>query len=299
MYASTDPSQSGAAAGPAESQAKRFRKRFFRSPPALIGSTLVLAFITVALLAPVLAPYDPVAIDFMATWQAPGGEHLLGTDNLGRDVLSRVMHGARISLTVGVASQLIVLLIGISVGALAGFFGGRTDALIMRMTDVALAFPDLLLIILFMTVFDTGLSSMVIAIGLSQWPGLARLVRSSFLALRNTEMVEASRALGTRNLPIILRHILPNSLSPIIVNFTFGIPAAIMAEAGLSYIGIGINPPTPSWGLMINEGFSSIQSYPHLILVPAVAIALTMLGFVLLGNGLQDVLDVRSGSSDS
>lgn len=283
----------------AESQAQRFRKRFFRSPPALIGSVLVLAFITVALLAPVLAPYSPIAIDFMATWQAPGGEHLLGTDNLGRDVLSRVMHGARISLTVGVASQLIVLLIGISVGALAGFFGGRTDALIMRMTDVALAFPDLLLIILFMTVFNTGLTSMVIAIGLSQWPGLARLVRSSFLALRNTEMVEASRALGTRNLPIVLRHILPNSLSPIIVNFTFGIPAAIMAEAGLSYIGIGINPPTPSWGLMINEGFSSIQSYPHLILVPAVAIATTMLGFVLLGNGLQDVLDVRSGSRES
>lgn len=197
---------------------------------------------------------------------------------------------------VGIGSQILVLLIGVTLGAIAGFFGGRVDTIVMRLTDVALAFPDLLLIILFMTVFKAGLWSMVIAIGLSQWPGLARLVRGTFLTLREGEMVEAVRALGLRNARIVFKHILPNGLSPIIVHVTFGVPAAIMAEAGLSYIGIGINPPTPSWGLMINEGFSALRSFPHLIAVPAAAIALTMLGFVLLGNGLQDVLDVRNAS---
>lgn len=273
-----------------------FATRALRSPILVVGVILVLATVSLALLAGVLTPYGPTAIDFMATWQGPSSEHILGTDNLGRDVLSRALHGARVSLTVGIGSQFIVLIIGVLLGAIAGYFGGRTDSIVMRITDVALAFPDLLLIILFMTVFKAGLWSMIIAIGLSQWPGLARLVRGTFLAIREGEMVEAARAIGLRNLSIAFKHVLPNSLAPIIVHITFGIPAAIMAEAGLSYIGIGINPPTPSWGLMINEGFSAIQSFPHLIAVPAAAIALTMLGFVLLGNGLQDVLDVRTSS---
>lgn len=267
-----------------------------RSPALVIGVTLVAATVLLAVFADRLSPYSPTAIDFMSTWQGPSDKHLLGTDNLGRDVLSRAMHGARVSLTVGLGSQALVLLIGVLLGALAGFFGGRVDALIMRATDVALAFPDLLLIILFMTVFKAGLWSMIFAIGLSQWPGLARLVRGTFLAIREGEMVEAARALGMRDLAIAFKHVLPNCLSPIIVHITFGVPAAIMAEAGLSYIGIGINPPTPSWGLMINEGFSAIRSFPHLIAVPAAAIAITMLGFVLLGNGLQDTLDVRTSA---
>lgn len=273
-----------------------FLTRATRSGTLIVGVVLVLVTVLLALFANVLTPFNPTTIDFMATWQGPSSEHLLGTDNLGRDVLSRALHGARVSLTVGLGSQLIVLLIGVLLGALAGYFGGRTDTVIMRITDVALAFPDLLLIILFMTVFKAGIWSMIIAIGLAQWPGLARLVRGTFLALREGEMVEAARAIGLRHLAIAFRHVLPNSLAPIIVHITFGVPAAIMAEAGLSYIGIGINPPTPSWGLMINEGFSAIQSFPHLIAVPAGAIAITMLGFVLLGNGLQDVLDVRTGT---
>lgn len=273
-----------------------FAARAVKSPILVLGVGVVLITIALAVLAGVLTPYGPIAIDFAATWQGPSSEHLLGTDNLGRDVLSRALHGARVSLSVGIGSQFIVLFIGVFLGAIAGYFGGKVDAAIMRVTDVALAFPDLLLIILFMTVFKAGLWSMIIAIGLSQWPGLTRLVRGTFLSIREGEMVEAARAIGLRHFAIAFKHVLPNSLAPIIVHITFGVPAAIMAEAGLSYIGIGINPPTPSWGLMINEGFSAIQSFPHLIAVPATAIAITMLGFVLLGNGLQDVLDVRTGS---
>lgn len=279
--------------GPTSRRENRLLRKWFRTPVAMLGLLGVLVFVLSAVFAPWIAPHDPIQPNFFRTWEAPSSDHLLGTDNLGRDVLARVLHGGRISLFVGITSQMLVLLIGVLLGAIAGFFGGRTDTVIMRITDVALAFPDLLLIILFMAVFGPGLGTMAVAIGLSRWPVLARLVRSSFLSYRESEMVEAARATGASGARIIFRHILPNTMPAIIVNFTFGIPTAIMAEAGLSYIGIGVNPPTPTWGLMINEGFASIRSHPHLILAPAVAIAFTMLSFVLLGNGLQDVLDVK------
>ncbi len=260
---------------------------------ALAGSIIILLMIVVALFAPLIAPFDPTEQNTAATLQPPSISHLMGTDTLGRDTFSRLVYGARISLAVGIFTQFIILLIGVPIGAIAGLSGGRVDNILMRFTDIMYAFPDLLLIILFQFIFGGGIFTIFLAIGLVSWTNIARLVRGQILSLKERDFVTASRAMGASNTHIILHHLLPNSLGPIIVVVTFSIPRAIFAEAALSYIGIGIKPPTPSWGTMINDGFTAIFASPYPILFPALAIALLMISFSFLGDGLQDILDPR------
>jgi len=261
---------------------------------AIAGMAIVATMIIVAFLAPILSPYDPNMQDYNHTQESPNLSHPMGTDILGRDVLSRIIYGTRISLAIGVFTQFIIVMIGVPLGTLAGIAGNRTDNLLMRFTDIVYAFPDLLLIILFRFMFGGGVLMMFLVIGIVSWTNIARLTRGQVLSLKEQEFVIASRAMGATSIHIIKHHLLPNSMGPIIVAMTFGIPRAIFAEAALSYIGIGIAPPTPSWGSMIEEGTQAIFNAPHLILFPALCIAIIMLAFTFLGDGLRDVLDPKT-----
>ncbi|HLB11392.1 MAG TPA: ABC transporter permease [Dehalococcoidia bacterium] len=268
-------------------------RRLARNRMAVLGGVIALVLIGTAILAPLLAPYDPVKQDYNAVLSPPSREHVMGTDGLGRDVLSRLIFGARTSMTVGVFTQFIILAIGLSIGASAGLAGGRVDNLAMRFTDIMYAFPDLLLIILLRSIFGGTVIMVFVAIGLAGWVTVARLVRGQILSLKERDYVEAARAMGAGQFRILRQHLLPNALGPIIVALTFGIPAAIFAEAALSYIGAGITPPTPSWGSMIQDGFQAIFAFPYLVLYPGLAIAVTMMSFTFLGDGLRDALDPR------
>lgn len=268
-------------------------RRLLRNRLAMAGGIIVLAMVLIALLADVLSPYDPIKQNYNAILEAPSLRHLVGTDALGRDALSRLVHGARTSMTVGIFTQLIVLAIGLPLGALAGYGGGRTDNLLMRFTDIVYAFPELLMVILLQTIFGGSIYMLFLAIGLVAWTNVARLTRGQILSLKEREFVLAARAMGATGAVIIWRHLLPNSLGPIIVTVTFGVPRAIFLEAALSYIGIGVKPPTPSWGTMVQDGYGAIFSFPHLVAFPALAIALVMLAFTFLGDGLRDALDPR------
>jgi peptide/nickel transport system permease protein/oligopeptide transport system permease protein len=223
----------------------------------------------------------------------PAQKPLLGTDNLGRDIAQRIVHGARISLYVGIVVELISLLIGIPLGAIAGYYGGKIDDIIMRFTDIMLSFPSLLLAMAVMTILGRDIINVFIALGIVSWPTIARIVRGQFISIRESEYVEASVAVGCSNARIIIKHILPNTLAPIIVYTSLGMASAIMSEAGLSFIGIGVRPPMPSWGSIINDGFQFALYYPHLWLVPGIVIALVVLAFNFLGDGLRDALDPR------
>lgn len=260
---------------------------------ALFGGVIVLITILIAVFAPLLAPFDPAEQHYDAILSPPGGNYLLGTDSLGRDTLSRLMYGARVSLSVGLFTQIIILAIGIPIGVTAGFFGGRIDNILMRLTDITYAFPDLLLIILFKFILGDSIFMIFLAIGIVAWANVARLMRGQILSLKEQQFVTAARAIGAGNLHIILRHLLPNSLGPLIVVITFSIPRAIFAEAALSYIGIGVKPPLASWGTMIQEGTKVIFSTPYATLFPALAIAVIMISFSFLGDGLRDALDPR------
>ena len=271
-------------------------RRLTRNKLAVIGLGIVLVFIALAVLAPVLAPYgQSEVVDFRLTRYGPSWTWPLGLDQNARDIFSRLLYGARVSLVVGVLAQGLVLLIGIPVGALAGYYGGRLDNALMRLVDVVYAIPQLLLVMIFLNVFGPGLVNIFIAIGLVGWVTLARLVRGQFLALREQEYVNAARVAGASGWQIIVRHLLPNSLTPIIVALTFGIPTAIFTEAALSFVGVGILPPQASWGQMVGEASQPgyIQTDPHMLIFPVLAIGLTMLGFTFLGDGLRDALDVR------
>ena len=276
-------------------------RRLARNRMAVAGGVVVIIIILVALLADVIAPYSPTKQDYGAIFQAPGALHPLGTDNLGRDQLSRLIYGARVAVTVGIFTQFVIVAIGIPVGAVAALAGGRIENLLMRITDIVYAFPDLLLIILLTTALREnplrsvwgGLLIIFFAIGIANWVGIARLTRGQLLSLKEREFVEAARALGAGSGHIIWKHLLPNALGPIIVSVTFGIPFAIFTEATLSFLGLGIVPPNPSWGSMIQDGYQAIFAYPYLVLFPALAIALTLLAFTFLGDGLRDALDPR------
>jgi len=268
-------------------------RRLCRNRLALAGAAVIAIFVLLALLAPLIAPYDPQAQDLRATFEPPSSSHLMGTDNLGRDWFSRLLYGARISIAVGVFAQAIILVIGMTVGMAAGFRGGATDSLLMRVTDLTYAFPDLLLIILLRSVLGGSLFTLFLIIGIVSWVDLARLVRGQVLSLREQEYVEAARALGASDLRIMARHILPNLLGPITVVVAFGVPRAIFIEAALSFIGIGVSASTPSWGSMVQEGYNAIFGASHLVLFPSLAIALLMLAFTFLGDGLRDALDPR------
>jgi oligopeptide transport system permease protein len=254
---------------------------------------IILLIILGAVLIPYVSPYTFDKQDITAILEGPSREHWLGTDSLGRDVFTRLLYGARTSLAVGIFTQVIILLIGIPIGAIAGSLGGKTDNLLMRFVDVMYAFPDILLIILLRAILGGSIFNIFLAIGLVSWVNVARLIRGQVLSLKQRDFVTAARAMGGSSGYRIMRHLIPNSLGPIIVLVTFSIPRAIFAEAALSYIGIGVKPPTPSWGTMIRDGYDVIFAAPHLVIFPAIAIAILMLSFTFLGDGLRDALDPR------
>jgi oligopeptide transport system permease protein len=272
-------------------------RRFRRNRIAVIGAFIVLVLVLDALVVPLLVQIglvqDPIKQDVVHSLAPPSAQHLLGTDHLGRDTLSRLMHGARISLTIGVLVQAIYVLVGGTIGLVAGYAGGRVDNLLMRFTDIWYAFPDLIFVLVLVSVFGPSLLSIFVAIGIVNWVNLARLVRGQVLSIKEKEFVESARAVGSSHLKIVLRHLVPNALGPVIITLTFGIPAAIFLEAVLSYLGVGIQPPTPSWGVMIRDGYEAIFSSPEQVIFPAIAIAITMLSFTFIGDGLRDALDPR------
>jgi ABC-type dipeptide/oligopeptide/nickel transport system permease subunit len=259
----------------------------------MAGGVVILLLCLTAIFADVLAPLPYTKTNFGRLNEAPSRDYPLGTDALGRDLLSRMIYGARVSMLVGLGAQVIVVLIGVPIGALAGYLGGRVDLVLTRFVDVMYAFPRLLFVILVMSMLGAGLMNIFIAIGLTGWVGIARQTRAQVLAIKEKEFVDAARALGVGFHRLLTRHVLPNALTPIVVAVTFGIPEAIFTEAALSFIGVGINPPTPSWGQMVGEGQQYIRSYWHLCVFPSIAIAVTMLSFTFFGDGVRDALDPK------
>jgi ABC-type dipeptide/oligopeptide/nickel transport system permease subunit len=273
-------------------------RRLRRSATALVGVGIVGVLLLVAIFADVLAPGSPTASDQTRTFAAPSWDHPLGTDQLGRDMLSRIIHGTRISLLVGVSSVLLALFVGVPLGMIAGYYGGRVDTGVMRVMDLILAFPIYLLAIILMVMFTPtagliGTMKVTGAIAIVRIPIYARLVRGSVLSIKEKEYVEACRALGVRDPWILFRHVLPNCLAPIIVTTTLGIATSIIVEATLSFLGLGTQPPTPSWGWDLKANVAFIQANPWLSLFPGLAIFITVLGFNLFGDGLRDALDPR------
>jgi oligopeptide transport system permease protein len=273
-------------------------RRFRRNRLAVTSLTIVLLLILAAITAPILQRIgllpDPTTQEVVNNYAAVGSpHHLLGTDELGRDVLSRVIFGAQISLTIGFLVQAIVLVIGGTIGLSAGYFGGWVDNALMRFTDIMYAFPDLLFVLIIVAALGPSLVNIFVAIGVVYWVGLARIVRGQVLSIKEKEFIEAAHAAGSAPSKIILKHLLPNSLGPVIVVLTFGIPAAIFTEAVLDFIGVGIRPPTPTWGQMVFEGYSAADAYPSLVLIPCIALSITMLAFNFIGDGLRDALDPR------
>lgn len=267
--------------------------RLRRNKLAMAGGIIILFIALTAIIYPFFSKYDFASQDMNAILTGPNKAHWLGTDELGRDVLTRLIFGARTSLAVGIFTQIIVLGIGLPIGAIAGGTGGKVDNVLMRIVDVVYAFPDLLLIILLRSILGGNIYMIFLAIGLVNWVGIARLVRGQTLALKQRDFVTAARTFGGTGSYITTRHLIPNSLGPVIVSVTFNIPRAIFTEAALAYIGIGVQPPTPSWGAMIRDGSEVIFAAPHLVLFPAIAIAFLMLSFTFLGDGLRDALDPR------
>jgi oligopeptide transport system permease protein len=264
-----------------------------RNRAALLGALIILALVAMAILADLIAPHSYAQQFISGPYDKPSRTLPFGTDNLGRDQLSRVIYGARISMAVGVIVQLIVLLVGVPLGAIAGYAGGWLDNLLMRFTDVVYAFPDLLFVILLLAALGRSEINVFLAIAVVAWPTMARLVRGQFLALKEKEFVDAARVAGASNWRIVTRHLLPNASGPIIVAVTLGIPAAILTEAVLAFLGLGAPPPLPSWGSLVFDALDSIFTVPLLVVFPGLAISITMLSFVFLGDGLRDALDPR------
>lgn len=265
------------------------------NPLATAGVVLVCAFLIVAVFAPWLAPQSPSHIDLPTRLQPPSASHWFGTDELGRDIFSRVIYGARISMLVGVSVVLGSLLLGTIIGALAGYYGGGLDRFVnVIVMNAFLSFPGILLAIAFVAFLGPGILNLILALIIGGWVGYARLVRAQVLAAREREFVEAARALGASDLRIIVRHILPNIMQPVIVQAAIGMAGAVLAEATMSFLGLGVPPPTASWGSMLNDGRSHLFDSPHLVLFPAVAVMLAVLSFNFIGDALRDYLDPRS-----
>jgi peptide/nickel transport system permease protein len=271
-------------------------RRFLRNRSAVVGAAVIMVLCSAALLAPWVAPQDPLAMDMARRLQGPSAAHLLGTDEFGRDLLSRLLWGARLSLVVGAASVGIAVVLGATLGLLSGFFGGWVDLLIMRVVDVFLAFPAILLALTFVAALGPNERNVTIALGLIFWTTYARLVRASTLALRQEEYVLAARVLGAGPIRILLRHVLPNLLGPVIVVGTLGLGVAITSEAALSFLGLGAQPPTPSWGATLTFGLQYLRQDPWLSTATGLVIMLTVLGFNVLGDGLRDLLDPRQSA---
>lgn len=266
-------------------------RRLLRNRLAVAGMIFIVFMVFIAVLADVLAPYDPNRLFPGQSYARPSVTHWMGTDDVGRDVLSRLIIGARVSLSVAIFVQLLILFIGMLVGGTAGYFGRRIDNFLMRLTDVFYAFPDLLFVIIITAAIGSSIFNIFLAIGLVNWTDLARLVRGQLLTLRERDFVTAAQSLGAPAPRIILQHLLPNAAGPIIVRLSYGIPQAIFTEAVLSFIGLGVRPPTASWGTMIERGNQAIFAAPHMVLFPALTIGMTMVAFNFLGDGLRDALD--------
>lgn len=267
--------------------------RLSKSPLAMFGLAFILLLVFCAIFCKQLAPYPFAKQNLMHAFETPSAKYLLGTDEFGRDILSRLLYGARVSLQVGFIAVGISLVVGGLLGAVAGFYGGYLDNLIMRVMDVLMSVPQTLLAIAIAAALGPGLFNMMIAVGISAVPNYARIVRSSVLSIRGMEYVEAARAVGSSDMRIILKHIIPNSMAPIIVQSTLGVASAILNAAGLSFIGLGIQPPNPEWGAMLSGGRQYIRDFPHLTMYPGLAIMLTILALNFLGDGLRDALDPK------
>ena len=266
-----------------------------RNPLAAIGVVLVILFILCALFAPLLAPYDPAAINLPNRLEPPTRAHWCGTDDLGRDICSRLIYGSRISMFVGSSVVLASLFLGLIIGSIAGYYGGAVDRFVnVVLMNAFLSFPGILIAIAFVAFRGPGIFNLVVALSLGGWVGYARLVRGQVLAAREREFVEASRALGASDLRIIVRHILPNIIQPVIVQAAIGMAGAILAEATMSFLGLGVPPPTASWGAMLNDGRVYLFEAPHLVLFPALGVMLAVLSFNFIGDALRDYLDPRS-----
>jgi len=270
-----------------------FFRSFRRNKMAVGGAIVVLCFALVAIFAPLLAPYDPVRSNVRNRLQPPSQEYLLGTDSLGRDMLSRVIHGSRISLLIALLAVTLSVSIGVLIGALAGYFGGIVDSLAMRFVDLLLAFPSLFLILTLIALLGPSIWVLIAVMGGLGWAEISRIVRAEFLKLREQEFTEAARALGVGNARIIFRHLLPNTMAPVIVAVTLGIPGMILGESALSFLGLGVLPPQMSWGSLINLGLPFFHTAWWLPVFPGIAIFLCVLGFNFLGDGLRDALDPR------
>ncbi|HLU37484.1 MAG TPA: ABC transporter permease [Thermomicrobiales bacterium] len=267
-------------------------RRFRRNKLATISLVFVALLVLTAVFAPLIAPYAYDDTDYIARRVGIGSEgHLLGTDELGRDVLSRLIYSVRTALVIAIGAEAVALGLAIVVGLLAGYVGGKLDDLLMAVTDIMFVFPSYLLMIIFVTVFGRNELTIFLAIGISSWVGTARLVRAEVLRLKNQEFVEAGKAMGASGATIALRYIMPNAWGPLLVSLSFGIPGAIMAESGLALLGLGVQPPTPSWGSMIQDGLQWVLVSPHLILAPTILFTLTMLAFTWIGDGLRDAFD--------
>jgi peptide/nickel transport system permease protein len=268
-------------------------RRLLKSKIGIAGLAIIIFLLLVAIFAPFLAPYEPNAQNIISRYEAPSSEHLLGTDEMGRDILSRIIYGSRISLQVGLVSVLLALVLGVTFGVFAGFYGGKIDMVIMRFMDIMLAFPSILLAIGIVAILGPQLKNAMIAIGIINVPRFARIVRSSVLSIKETEYISAARALGAGDVRIIFKHLLPNAMAPLIVQTTLSIATAILEAAALSFLGLGAQPPSPEWGAMLSDARSSLQKAPWVATFPGLAIVFGVLGFNLLGDGLRDALDPK------
>ena len=260
---------------------------------AIFGGSIVLILVLVAIFAPYVATDDPTAIDIKNALLGPSAGHILGTDQLGRDIFSRIVYGSRVSLSIGLIAVGLAAVIGVILGSLAGYFGGRTDSVIMRFVDIMLCFPSFFLILAVIAVIGPSIYNIMIIIGLTSWMGMARLIRAEILSLKEREFVLAAKVLGVGHWKIIVRHLIPNGIGPVLVSFVLGVAGAVLVEAGLSFLGLGMQPPMPSWGNILMEGKAALGVAWWLILFPGLAILVTVLGFNLLGEGLRDMLNPR------
>ncbi|MCM3595240.1 ABC transporter permease [Metabacillus idriensis] len=274
---------------------KIFFRKFYKNKLAVIGAIFLFLVITAAIFAPVIAPYSPESQDLMKKLVPPGGENILGTDRFGRDLLTRLLYGAQVSLLVGFASVLGSITIGTIIGAIAGYFGGIIDAILMRFVDIVLSIPQIFLLITLVTIFKPGVDKLIIIFAVLGWTTTARLVRGEFLSLRTREFVLASKTIGTKSFKIIFSHILPNAIGPIIVSATLSVGGVILAESTLSYLGLGIQPPVASWGNMLQDAqnFTILLTAPWYPLFPGLLILFTVLAFNFVGDGLRDALDPK------
>nr|WP_296155116.1 nickel transporter permease [uncultured Peptoniphilus sp.] len=276
-----------------QSRTKDLLRIFYKNKMAVAGFIIILAMVIIAIFAPLIATYAPESQDLAIRFQSPSAEHFFGTDNFGRDIFSNVVYGARISLFIGLVATIISVIIGTIIGAVAGFFGGAVDNVMMRLVDIILSIPSLILAIAISAVLGTGIRNLILAVSLSSITNYARIVRASVLSVKEQEYVEAAKIGGASNFRLIFRHILPNCTGPIIVQATLGVGTAILQAASLSFIGLGVQPPTPEWGGMLSQGRSYIRDYPHMTIFPGLAIALTIFSLNLFGDGLSDTLDVK------